>query len=225
MPKDYAQNSSMPVEKQTLSSASRLKLFLIGLMLVALGLGARYLYLNVDLNRMEKKAIASFPAPPVKNHKKPVTKPRFEFYTMLPKGETVHSNSSQNIRPEKEIINAVKQQHVNAPTIAKQQSIAITPKKKQSPVKQSIKLATKQNAPIKGQFLLQVGSFRAYPDADKLKATLLLEGYHVNIAPFTNENITWHRVHIGPYHTLARAKEAQGALEKANLNCLLKRTA
>ena len=99
------------------------------------------------------------PAKPVDNKDKEITKPRFDFYTILPELEVAI--------PEQELVD--KRDLKNTAT-------------------------TEQ-----GDYVLQVGSFRQYPEADRLKARLALQGIQAQIQQVRiNDNDTWHRVRIGP---------------------------
>lgn len=73
-----------------------------------------------------------------------------------------------------------------------------------------------------GRFILQVGSYRSFEDADRVKASLALLGMDARIekaALKTGE--TWYRVRVGPL-TDARQMEALRAQMKANgINALL----
>ncbi|MCG2633890.1 MAG: SPOR domain-containing protein [Gammaproteobacteria bacterium] len=51
-------------------------------------------------------------------------------------------------------------------------------------------------------YVLQVGSFRQYEDADRLKATLALMGNQARIHQVTIDGANWHRVRLGPYNDL-----------------------
>lgn len=51
-----------------------------------------------------------------------------------------------------------------------------------------------------GAYLLQVGSFKAFEDADRVKATLALHGVTASIQRVViNGQEVWHRVHVGPF--------------------------
>ena len=70
-----------------------------------------------------------------------------------------------------------------------------------------------------GTYILQVGSFQSYPEADKLKANLALLGIESNIQQVqVSDGSTWNRVRIGPIHNLKslnalRTKLAQHHIE------------
>jgi cell division protein FtsN len=70
-----------------------------------------------------------------------------------------------------------------------------------------------------GTYILQVGSFQSYAEADKLKASLALLGVESSIQQVqVNNGGTWNRVRIGPIRDLKtlntlRAKLAQNHIE------------
>jgi cell division protein FtsN len=70
-----------------------------------------------------------------------------------------------------------------------------------------------------GTYILQVGSFQSYEEADKLKANLALLGVESSIQQVqVNNGGTWNRVRIGPIRDLKtlntlRAKLAQNHIE------------
>ena len=78
-----------------------------------------------------------------------------------------------------------------------------------------------ESAPVQqpGSYILQVGSFPTYADADKLKANLALLGIESSIQSVqVNNGGTWNRVRIGPIKDLKelngmRAKLAQQHIE------------
>ncbi|HEV2211899.1 MAG TPA: SPOR domain-containing protein [Gammaproteobacteria bacterium] len=63
-----------------------------------------------------------------------------------------------------------------------------------------------------GSYILQVGSFPNYADADRMKATLALQGIESSIQSVqVNNGSTWNRVRIGPIKDL---KELNTVREK-----------
>ncbi|MGE5625316.1 MAG: SPOR domain-containing protein [Bacillota bacterium] len=69
-------------------------------------------------------------------------------------------------------------------------------------------------APVQlpGSYILQVGSFPSFADADKMKATLALQGIESSIQQVqVNNGSTWNRVRIGPIKDL---KELNAIREK-----------
>lgn len=73
-----------------------------------------------------------------------------------------------------------------------------------------------------GTYVLQVGSFRRYGQADRLKAQLALLGLEANIQDVTvNGNETWHRVRLGPFHSLRKLNGAREVLKRHHVEALL----
>ena len=87
------------------------------------------------------------------------SKPRFDFYTILPELEVTV--------PDEEILKTTKKHETN----------------------------NKPTEPL----MLQAGSFRRHDAADKLKATLALQGISARIQTITkSDGDKWHRVQVGP---------------------------
>jgi len=110
------------------------------------------------------------------------TKPKFDFYTILPEMEVMV--------PEQDIAGKVEHgvAHVKTP----------------------------------GTYVLQVGSFRRYDQADRLKAQLALLGLEADIQGVTvNGNETWHRVRLGPFHSLRKLNDAREVLKRHHVEALL----
>ena len=89
-------------------------------------------------------------------------KPRFEFYTILPKQEIEIPETEIKIRKSEE----------------------------------------KQGKAKPGSYILQVGSFRNFKDADRLKAELAMQGIRSNIEAAKLNEVTWNRVKIGPFKSM-----------------------
>ena len=98
--------------------------------------------------------------------------PRFDFYTILPEMEVVVPE------PEPEPVAVV---------------AAPAPASGKPPV-------VKQTSARSDSYMLQMGSFRKYSDADRLKASLALVGIRAEIQKVRiNSKDTFHRVRAGPY--------------------------
>ena len=67
--------------------------------------------------------------------------------------------------------------------------------------------------PTDKTYLLQAGSFRSLPDADKFRAKLLLKGLepYIQKADIPNHGI-WYRVFVGPYRDRSVLNKAQDIL-------------
>ncbi|MDP6182872.1 MAG: SPOR domain-containing protein [Gammaproteobacteria bacterium] len=83
----------------------------------------------------------------------------------------------------------------------------------------------KQNSEFKqGTYVLQVGSFKQYQDADRAKAQLALRGIQAKIHRVViNGQDVWYRVHVGPYTDLEGIRTMRARLiESGNDYILLK---
>ncbi len=78
-----------------------------------------------------------------------------------------------------------------------------------------------------GLYLLQVGSFRSYRDADALKARLALLGIASRIERVAVEGPggrqLWHRVRVGPFRDPARLERVRRRLREERIPALLLR--
>ncbi len=73
-----------------------------------------------------------------------------------------------------------------------------------------------------GTYLLQVGSFRSFADADAFKAQLALKGLESKIQTITiDNNSTWHRVRIGPITEMPTLNQTRSRLRKNNIEFML----
>jgi len=73
-----------------------------------------------------------------------------------------------------------------------------------------------------GTYYLQAGSFRAFDQADRLKAQLALLGLHAGIETVTvNKNETWHRVRVGPYKNLDDLNRSRALLKENSMAAVL----
>jgi cell division protein FtsN len=72
-----------------------------------------------------------------------------------------------------------------------------------------------------GKYLLQVGSFRRYEDADRLKARLALQGIECSIKRITLDDNQYHRVLIGPESELDQINALRERLTQQNIKPLV----
>ena len=73
-----------------------------------------------------------------------------------------------------------------------------------------------------GTYLLQVGSFRSFSDADAFKAQLALKGFESRIQTITIDNdSTWHRVRIGPITEMPTLNDIRSRLRKNDIEFML----
>lgn len=75
------------------------------------------------------------------------------------------------------------------------------------------------------RYILQVGSYRKFEDADRVKASLALLGLEARIEVATlGSGETWHRVRIGPLTDLQRVEATKAQLKSNGMDALLIRT-
>jgi cell division protein FtsN len=72
-----------------------------------------------------------------------------------------------------------------------------------------------------GSYLLQVGSFSAAADADRMKANLALLGFESHVQRVTIDDNVFNRVRIGPIVDLDAAKRTQRQLRAAGYDTML----
>ncbi len=72
-----------------------------------------------------------------------------------------------------------------------------------------------------GRYLLQVGSFRTYKDADKLKAKLAMLGIESTIETAKVKDTTWNRVKLGPYRSLNTVDRVRKKLRQNQIDAIV----
>jgi cell division protein FtsN len=73
-----------------------------------------------------------------------------------------------------------------------------------------------------GPYILQVGSFSSYGEADNLKARLAFIGVEASIQTvIINNETTWYRVRVGPYKHLRDLQQARATLQRNNIDFML----
>ena len=71
------------------------------------------------------------------------------------------------------------------------------------------------------QYRLQAGSFRSADDAERLRASLLLEGLTAYRQESTVNGSTWHRVFVGPFTDRSKMNKAQDLLAERSISPLV----
>lgn len=72
------------------------------------------------------------------------------------------------------------------------------------------------------RYVLQAGSFSRFQDADRLKASLVLNGLNANIQKVTIEGKgQFHRVRLGPFSNLSSLDKTNRRLKKLNIQAYL----
>jgi len=70
-------------------------------------------------------------------------------------------------------------------------------------------------------YMIQVGSFRAYGEADSLKAKMALLGIEADIDPVSSKGEQWLRVRVGPFTDKREMNKIRNRLHKNNINTML----
>ena len=127
-----------------------------------------------------------------------VPRPRFDFYTILPEMEVVVPEPEPEPEPEPARVE---------PAVSSAPPAANTPR---------------QRIPVKGEvYMLQMGSFRNYADADRMKASLALVGIEAEIQRVRiNGGDTFHRVRSGPY-SQDQVNRLRGRLKQNKISSLV----
>ena len=73
-------------------------------------------------------------------------------------------------------------------------------------VKKNTALGDKETAYV---YYLQAGSFMVLADAEQRRARIALLGFSANIEAFSDEDLTWHRVQVGPFYPSSQACRCQ----------------
>ena len=81
--------------------------------------------------------------------------------------------------------------------------------------------STPRDAENLPEYILQVGSFRALQDAERLVVKLKADGYQAIISSTETASGAWHRVRIGPFRDRRKLNMAQDAMARQNIQSLL----
>lgn len=78
-------------------------------------------------------------------------------------------------------------------------------------------------APVEraGAYVLQVGSYRRFEEADRVRAQLALQGIESKVQRVSVDNDTWHRVRIGPISDLGELNRIRDRLREADMDMLV----
>ena len=166
-----------------------------------------YLKLNVgvddDFSKFVKdKEVPEFSTKMDKNSD-PVEeeKNRFEFYNILPK-----RNIEVPVGKSTEKSNIVEKNNVVEKKVVRQ------PLSENTLIKENVSDRL---------YLLQVGSFNRFKDADKRKAILAFMGVESRIHSVQKGNKTMYRVQVGPYDSLSKINKISSTLKQNNIQSLL----
>lgn len=193
----YPQRSAARRERGWLS-------FFVGLML---GLSvALFVYLHPDLvPNPGLGPVAAGRDPPSPGPPEPeeagTSKPRFDFYTILPEREVKVPEWEATPPPEP-----------SSPPESKSPSESERPPAAVPP----------SGPKASGSYMIQVGSFQRYQDADRVKARLALAGVSAGIQRVViNGSDVWYRVRVGPFNDLKSLQGARQRLTEGRFNYML----
>lgn len=81
-------------------------------------------------------------------------------------------------------------------------------------------------APLVGDiYMLQIGSFKTYSEADRLKAQLAMLGVEAKIEVAQIGTATWNRVKVGPFASMASADKTRSLLRQNNMDSVVQKSA
>jgi cell division protein FtsN len=72
-----------------------------------------------------------------------------------------------------------------------------------------------------GVYVLQAGSYRNEPDAERVRAQLALQGINAKVQRVAVDNDVWHRVRIGPISDLGELNRVRKQLQAAEVDGLV----
>jgi cell division protein FtsN len=72
-----------------------------------------------------------------------------------------------------------------------------------------------------GVYVLQAGSYRNQPDAERVSAQLRLQGIDAKVQRVAVDNDVWHRVRVGPISDLAELNKVRKQLQAADVDGLV----
>jgi cell division protein FtsN len=178
--------------------------FFVGL---TLGLSvALFVYLHPDLvPNPGLGPVAAGRDPPSPRPPEPeeagASKPRFDFYTILPEREVKVPEWEATSPPEPNSPPESK-----SPSESKRPSAAVPP----------------SGPEASESYMIQVGSFQRYQDADRVKARLALAGVSAGIQRVViNGSDIWYRVRVGPFNDLKSLQGARQRLTEGRFNYML----
>ncbi|MCP9340386.1 SPOR domain-containing protein [Stutzerimonas xanthomarina] len=137
-------------------------------------------------------------------------KPKYDFYTLLPESEVILPPEAPKPEPEP------------AKPVTPEDAAKIDAARAEAALNGQVPPPppTVAKAPVT-QFFLQAGSFRKKPEAEKVRAQIILLGQDVRVENVTVRDEEWYRVLVGPFADRARLDQAQKALSASGYKNLL----
>lgn len=151
------------------------------------------------------------PAPQLASH---AQKPKLEFYTLLTANHgpvPVPPRPTPSAAPSAPVVVAKAESVAHTAVAVQRVAPASTSQVRQT--KPEIKaVAPKTVASARVGYAIQVAALRTQQDAERMKASLLLRGFQVNVSAIASNGATWYRVMVGPFASRAQAEETQSVL-------------
>ncbi len=204
MPKDYKraprQSGGSRPRRSGARQPSRLVWFTVGLASGVLGtIGVLWLEPSPEavLTSIEQMRGSQQPeAPP---EAKP--RPRFDFYHLLPEME---------VAVPEHVLDAPAPSPAPRAQTSRPAPAAAAPSTPASGV------------PASGAYVIQVGSFRRAEEADRLRASLALQGLEAHVQSVAIDGRdTWHRVRLGPFASVADVNAMRRRLKTLDLGAMV----
>jgi cell division protein FtsN len=196
---DYKHRVNPSVKSKKTSSGSTALGFFGGFIAGAFVMGLVWLKFGPELAAGRVPGVTPPSAQTSEAKKDNTPKPQFEFYTILPEMEVVIPD--EEVTPAREAVAAPATTTEAAPVQAEDRA--------------------KETA-SKEAYILQMGSFRRFEDADRLKASLALIGIEAEVQKVSiNNKDTYHRVRSGPYRSQAQLNRARKLAKDNNINTLV----
>jgi cell division protein FtsN len=91
------------------------------------------------------------------------------------------------------------------------------------PEREAVRKLEAPTAPVEraGSYVLQVGSYRKFEEADRVRAQLALQGIESRVQPVSIDNDTMHRVRVGPINDLKELNRVRDRLREAEMDFLV----
>ncbi len=74
-----------------------------------------------------------------------------------------------------------------------------------------------------GVYVLQAGSYRNQPDAERMRSMLAKQGIEATVQRVQVDADVWHRVRIGPIRDLKQLNDTRASLRKADIDVIVVR--
>ncbi|NQD94699.1 SPOR domain-containing protein [Pseudomonas sp. CrR25] len=165
---------------------------------------------NKDESSRSTQATKPAPGKPTKTEP---SKPKYDFYTLLPESEVIVPPQALEQPPTPPAQKPVSPEEAAKIDAARAEAALKGEVPPPPPVV--------AKAPVTTQFFLQAGSFRRKDDAESVRAQIILLGQNVQVESGTVREETWHRVLVGPFASREQLAQSQKTLAANGFGNLL----